>query len=99
MADRIGIMIDGVLVQVGKPSELYQKPASENVASFLSLPNRFSRGSMEKWFQGDLQTSSQRMREAGFPPMSSKLWIESMANKDKLRRTGFRYCYKSHPWK
>ncbi len=54
VADRIGILINGVLEQVGRPAELYQKPASEKIASFLSLPNRFSRKQWQKWFQSEL---------------------------------------------
>jgi ABC-type glutathione transport system ATPase component len=56
VADRIGIMNDGRLEQVGTPSELYQHPSSEKVASFLSLPNRFSREQWQSWFQCDLTT-------------------------------------------
>jgi putative spermidine/putrescine transport system ATP-binding protein len=60
VADRIGIMIEGSLKQVGKPQELFQNPSSEIVASFLSLPNRFSRDQWQKWFQYDLQQTKER---------------------------------------
>lgn len=39
MSDRIGIMSDGRLLQVGTPTELYEQPASTKVASFLGLKN------------------------------------------------------------
>ncbi len=38
MADRIAIMNDGVLQQVGTPSEVYQKPANLFVAQFIGSP-------------------------------------------------------------
>ncbi len=53
-ADRIGILIDGTLHQTANPEELFQHPSSERIASFLSLPNRFSREQWQNWFQADL---------------------------------------------
>jgi multiple sugar transport system ATP-binding protein len=38
MADRIAVMHDGVLQQVGTPSEIYNNPANEWVASFVGEP-------------------------------------------------------------
>ena len=54
VADRIGILLKGTMEQVDKPSELFTNPSSERVASFLSLPNRFSREQWQKWFECDL---------------------------------------------
>jgi sulfate transport system ATP-binding protein len=39
MADRIGVMSFGRLLEVGTPQELYQKPQTEFVASFLGSGN------------------------------------------------------------
>jgi putative spermidine/putrescine transport system ATP-binding protein len=39
MSDRVGVMRDGVFEQVGTPSELYGRPASLFVASFLGEAN------------------------------------------------------------
>jgi ABC-type Fe3+/spermidine/putrescine transport system ATPase subunit len=39
MADRIGIMRDGRMAQVGAPAELYERPADRFVASFLGAAN------------------------------------------------------------
>jgi len=39
MADRIGVMSFGRLLEVGTPDELYQKPQTEFVASFLGSGN------------------------------------------------------------
>ena len=38
MADRIVIMKDGVIQQVGKPMDLYEHPANEFVAGFIGSP-------------------------------------------------------------
>jgi spermidine/putrescine transport system ATP-binding protein len=39
MSDRVVVMQDGKIVQVGKPVELYRTPASLFVASFVGRPN------------------------------------------------------------
>jgi len=39
MADRIGVMRDGRMAQVGTPAELYERPADRFVASFLGAAN------------------------------------------------------------
>ena len=39
MADRIVIMLDGTLQQVGPPIEVYQKPANRFVAAFIGSPS------------------------------------------------------------
>ena len=39
MSDRIGVMRDGSLIQVGSPREIYEMPASINVARFIGAAN------------------------------------------------------------
>jgi ABC-type Fe3+/spermidine/putrescine transport system ATPase subunit len=39
MADRIGVMRDGRMAQVGTPAELYESPADRFVAGFLGAAN------------------------------------------------------------
>ena len=39
LADRIALMRDGVIVQVGTPGELYEQPASRFAADFIGLTN------------------------------------------------------------
>lgn len=39
MADRLGVMQDGRMVQIGTPAELYERPANRFVASFLGGAN------------------------------------------------------------
>ena len=41
MADRIAIMRDGSLEQIGSPAEVYQRPVSRFIASFLGAANFF----------------------------------------------------------
>ncbi len=46
MSDRIVILRDGKCIQIGDPEELYEKPASRFVASFLGESN-FMKGAVE----------------------------------------------------
>ena len=39
MADRIGVMRDGAMVQVGTPAEIYERPSCRFVAEFLGAAN------------------------------------------------------------
>jgi ABC-type Fe3+/spermidine/putrescine transport system ATPase subunit len=39
MADRIGVMRDGRIVQVGSPREIYERPANRFVAEFMGMSN------------------------------------------------------------
>jgi osmoprotectant transport system ATP-binding protein len=43
LADRIGVMRAGRLVQVGTPGELARSPADEEVARLLDTPRRQAR--------------------------------------------------------
>ena len=43
LADRVGVMHAGRLVQVGAPAELLRAPADEHVASLLATPRRQAR--------------------------------------------------------
>ena len=38
MADRIAVMVDGRIVQIGRPHELYNEPADVRVAEILGSP-------------------------------------------------------------
>jgi putative spermidine/putrescine transport system ATP-binding protein len=40
IADRVAVMRDGVIEQIGTPEELYAAPASSFVANFVGLSNR-----------------------------------------------------------
>lgn len=42
LADRMGIMCNGEIVQVGSPEEVFQKPSSQFVAEFVGMENIYS---------------------------------------------------------
>jgi len=42
LSDRIAVMKDGVLLQVGTPNEIYETPRTQFVASFMGATNIFS---------------------------------------------------------
>ena len=42
LGDRIGILSDGKLIQVGEPDEIFRKPRGEFVAKFVGVENIFS---------------------------------------------------------
>ncbi|RZN31114.1 MAG: TOBE domain-containing protein [Methanosarcinales archaeon] len=39
LADRIGVMMGGAIVQIGTPEEVFSKPVSDEVASFVGVEN------------------------------------------------------------
>jgi molybdopterin-binding protein len=41
LADRIGVMIDGKIIQIGTPREIFRQPDSELVARFVGVRNIF----------------------------------------------------------
>ncbi|WP_234978438.1 ABC transporter ATP-binding protein [Bacillus tuaregi] len=49
VADRVGLLMNGRILQEGKPLDFYQRPRSEKVATFFSLKNRFSREQWQEW--------------------------------------------------
>jgi ABC-type Fe3+/spermidine/putrescine transport system ATPase subunit len=53
ISDRIALMNDGIVVQVGRPEELYENPRSEFVARFLGSGNVFS-GIVEEVHKGSI---------------------------------------------
>ncbi len=42
LGDKIGVLSDGKLIQVGEPDEIFRKPKSEFVAKFVGVENIFS---------------------------------------------------------
>lgn len=49
VADRVGLLMNGRILQEGRPLDFYQVPNNEKVATFFSLKNRFSRELWSKW--------------------------------------------------
>ena len=54
MSDRIAVMSDGILQQVGTPKEIYEHPQTRFVASFIGETNLFDGAVSES--RGDLLT-------------------------------------------
>lgn len=52
MSDRIAIMRDGRIVQVGRPRDLYDNPRNAFVASFLGEANLFNVSAMRNGYDG-----------------------------------------------
>ncbi len=52
VADRMGVMMNGQILQAGKPLEVYHFPCSEEVARFFDLPNRHPEKRWLEWFPG-----------------------------------------------
>lgn len=54
LSDRIGVMLDGKVVQMGSPDEIYESPRTEFVATFMGASNIFS-GKVVAKEEGKLQ--------------------------------------------
>jgi putative spermidine/putrescine transport system ATP-binding protein len=50
MSDRIAVLRDGALVQVGTPEELYEQPSNLYTAEFLGESNIFTGRRKDNWF-------------------------------------------------
>ncbi|MBX2832939.1 MAG: ABC transporter ATP-binding protein [Rhodospirillales bacterium] len=58
MADRIIVMLDGHIEQIGTPEQIYNNPASDFVADFVGFENVFERdGNKIKTLSGDVTVS------------------------------------------
>lgn len=63
LADRIAVMYQGKLEQVGSPLELYQNPKTKFVASFIGTPSmNFLQGELLHNLKGNVQASSAGVR-------------------------------------
>ena len=69
VADRVGLLINGEIIQEGKPLDFYQNPSSERVSAFFSLANRFPLEQWQRWFPEDYECSS--VNEMGWIPASA----------------------------
>ena len=63
MADRVGVMRNGKLEQIGVPSDLYNKPATPFVASFVGIANRIP---AEVTGKGNLKVLGQKIALSEF---------------------------------
>ncbi len=64
MADRIGVMHQGKLVQVGTPAEIYETPRTRWIAEFIGEVNLF---------EGALSASAGRATPASIPRRAGSL--------------------------
>lgn len=83
VADRVGVIMDGEILQIGKPLDFYQKPKCDKVASFFSLPNRYSIEKWQQWLQGFLQEAAMLPNEMGWIPANA-LRITSIGSEEHL---------------
>jgi len=72
LADRIGVMLEGRLVQVGTPRELFREPSSVEVSEFLGLRNLFPLRSVEAG-RGEILGTT--VVGAALQPGREHLWI------------------------
>ena len=69
IADRIGVLVDGTLAQIGSPGEVFGRPASIAVARFLGLANELD-GVLHS--DGTLVAAGMRMPWTGEPVSSGR---------------------------
>ncbi|ELY86117.1 ABC transporter ATP-binding protein [Natrinema altunense] len=66
LADRIGIMADGNLVQVGEPNEVYENPKNRFIEGFLGDTN-FVAGEVERTTTESIHVETELGREVDLP--------------------------------
>ena len=74
MSDRIGVMLDGKLVQVAKPEDLYARPCNRDVAGFIGGMN---------FFEGQLIKQSEQILDIDVNGLGS---IKAEVNTNVLER-------------
>ncbi len=75
LADRIAVMRDGRIEQMGTPTEIYEYPRSRFVADFIGVSN-FFRGRVEAKQEGRLLVvTEKRMKLWVSPPRDREIWV------------------------
>ena len=92
MADRIAVMNEGRLEQVGRPDELYEQPATEFVAGFIGESNRLV-GRLERLKAGHgLAAINGAIRlpgcATGADQVSDGDWVTLMVRPENVRLNG-----------
>ena len=69
LGDRVAVMSDGRILQVGRPLEIYTRPATSFVAEFIgATPMNFFAGSLRRGAEGPIfRSGSLSVRIAGWP--------------------------------
>ena len=91
MSDRIAVMNEGRVEQIGSPQEIYHSPASVFVANFIGianlLPGKVTRVEADRvrvWLAGDGEVSL----PAGPDPVTTGAAVTVMVRPERLRLTG-----------
>jgi len=84
LADRVGVMLDGSLRQVGPAEELFRRPTDPDVAEFLGLRNVF-RGAADG--AAACRCGPLRLHAAGATPQMRYVWV--LPEEIILSRTAF----------
>jgi spermidine/putrescine transport system ATP-binding protein len=74
MSDRVAIMRDGRIEQLGSPREVYQRPATEFVAEFVGASNRIESTVIAPHGDGEYEVEADgvgRFRAPGVPGLSA----------------------------
>jgi len=90
VADRIGVMNEGRLMQVAPPAEIYEQPASRWVADFIGDVNLFEGRVLETGADGTLVASvaagSLRIAQACDVGIGGTVWVALRPEKVRIAR-------------
>jgi ABC-type Fe3+/spermidine/putrescine transport system ATPase subunit len=78
VADRIGVMMDGRLLQVGSPEVFYEQPASAEIARFFGASNFLDgvkRGQIVRTRIGDVEIATTSLADG---PVTLAVWPETI---------------------
>ncbi len=107
VANRVGLILNGKIQQIGLPVDFYQKPRSETVASFFALPNRFSVDQWHGMIQGGMNRVAVGKNGMGWVPTNalqlndqtdthhddqSTVFINGVVNRVKHEKNGNIVC-------
>lgn len=97
IADRIVVMNEGKIQQIGKPDDVYFKPSNEFVATFMGKTNLLSKQEMrnDKEFQQLLTACPEVFQKVMFRPESVSInpegnlkgrvrWVENLGNVQRI---------------
>ncbi|HXF69138.1 MAG TPA: ABC transporter ATP-binding protein [Thermoflexus sp.] len=76
LGDRIAVLLQGRVRQVGPPEQVFGAPADEEVAAFVGVENRVS-GQVVAWSDGGVivEVGSQRLEVAEEAPVGQAVWV------------------------
>ena len=76
MADRVVIMSNGVIEQIGTPKQVFREPASRFVAEFVGS-NNILEGTVEKIVDGQLTTETELGQVTAMAPRDQALELKA----------------------